>query len=298
MSARQWGSVLWGFGIMNKLWPLVRDYLLMTVGAVLVAASVNMFLTPNRVVAGGLTGGAQLLNTFAGTPIGLVMLLANIPLFILGFRSLGGIVFGIRTIYATVLMSIAIDALAPYFRPVTADPLLYTLYGGLLDGLGVGLVFRARGTTGGVDIIARLLERRLGWRPGRSIMALNMVVFGLALFAYGPENVLYAILVAFIGSVALDYTLALGSGSRQAFIITTQPEPITQSLLHDLGRGVTVLEGQGGYTGTQRTVLLCVVARSEISFLNAIVGRIDAHAFVIIGDAQQVFGEGFVPHQR
>lgn len=279
---------------MQHAWPVLRDYLLITIGAVLVAASVNMFLTPNRVVMGGLTGGAQLLNTFLGTPIGLVTLIANIPLFVIGFRSLGGFVFGVRTIYATVVMSLAIDLLAPYMRPVTADPLLYTLYGGLLDGLGVGLVFRARGTTGGVDIIARLLERRFALRPGRSILAMNLVVFGLALFAYGPENVLYALLVAFIGSVALDYVLAAGSGARQAFIITTQPEPITQALLHDLGRGVTLIEGQGGYTGARRAVLLCVVARSEISFLNALVSRVDPHAFVVIGEAQEVVGEGFV----
>lgn len=281
---------------MKRAWSVLRDYLLITLGAVLVAASVNMFLTPNDVVMGGLTGGAQLLQSAIGTPIGLVTLIANIPLFIIGIRALGGLMFGLRTIYATVVMALAIDLLAPYLRPVSADPLLYTLYGGLLDGLGVGLVFRARGTTGGVDIIARLLERRWRWRPGRSILVMNMVVFGAAFFAYGPEKVLYAILVAFIGSVTLDYTLAAGSGARQALIITDQPAVITQALIHDLGRGVTLLEGQGGYTGTARAVLLCVVSRSEVSFLNATVSRADPRAFVVIGDAQEVRGEGFVPH--
>ncbi len=281
---------------MKRAWSILRDYLLITLGAVLVAASVNMFLTPNDVVMGGLTGGAQLLQSAIGTPIGLVTLLANIPLFIIGIRALGGLIFGLRTIYATVVMALAIDLLAPYLRPVTTDPLLYTLYGGLLDGLGVGLVFRARGTTGGVDIIARLLERRWRWRPGRSILVMNMIVFGAAFFAYGPEKVLYAILVAFIGSVTLDYTLAAGSGARQALIITDQPAAITQALLHDLGRGVTLLEGHGGYTGTARAVLLCVVSRSEVSFLNDTVGRADPRAFIVIGDAQEVRGEGFVPH--
>lgn len=278
----------------RRAWPVVRDYLLLTVGALLVAASVNMFLAPNKVVAGGLTGGAQLLNTYIGTPIGLVSLLANIPLFIIGFRSLGGMLFGLRTIYATVVMSAAIDLLAPYLRPVSSDPLLYTLYGGLLDGVGVGLVFRARGTTGGVDIIARLLERRLSYRPGRSILAMNLLVFGAALFSYGPEKVLYAILVAFVGGVALDYALAAGAGARQALVITDQPAAITQALLSDLGRGVTVLSGQGGYTGEPRAVLICVVARSEISVLTTIVGRIDPRAFVVVGEVQEVLGEGFV----
>ena len=282
---------------MKRIWPVLRDYMMITIGAVLVAASVNMFLTPNDVVVGGVTGGAQLLQSALGTPIGLVTLIANIPLFIIGFRALGGFVFGARTIYATVVMSAAIDLLAPYMRPISADPLLYTLYGGLLDGVGVGLVFRARGTTGGVDIIARLLELQFRARPGRSIMVMNLAVFGAALFAYGPEKVLYAILVAFIGSVALDYTLAAGGGARQALIVTEQPDAITRALL-DLGRGVTLLEGHGGYTGAPRAVLLCVVARSEISFLNTIVGRADPHAFVVIGEAQEVRGEGFVPHAR
>lgn len=278
----------------KQAWPIIRDYLLLTVGALLAAASVNMFLAPNDVVAGGLTGGAQLLNSSFGTPIGLVSLLVNLPLFVVGFRSLGGMLFGLRTIYATVVMYLAIDLLAPYLRPVSSDPLLYTLYGGLLDGVGVGLVFRARGTTGGVDIVARLLERRFGYRPGRSIMAMNLLVFGVAFFSYGPEKVLYAILVAFIGGVALDYALAAGGGARQALIITDQPVAITQALLGELERGVTVIEGQGGYTGERRAVLLCVVARSEISLLTTLVGRIDSRAFVVVGEVQEVLGEGFV----
>jgi uncharacterized membrane-anchored protein YitT (DUF2179 family) len=283
--------------MMRKIIPILRDYALMTIGALLVALSVNLFLAPNDVVTGGITGIAIMLRTFFGTPIGLVTLIANIPLFIIGFRKLGGLVFGIRTLYATVVMALAIDLLAPYLatKPVTTDPLLYTLYGGLLDGIGIGLIFRARGTSGGVDIIARLLEQRFALQPGRSILMMNVIVFGGALAIYGPENVLYALLVAFVSGLALDYTLAAGSGSRQALIVTTQPEPVTQALLHDLGRGVTVLEGYGGYTGAGRSVLLCVVSRAEISFLKNIVQNADPQAFVVIGEASEVIGEGFRP---
>jgi uncharacterized membrane-anchored protein YitT (DUF2179 family) len=214
----------------------------------------------------------------------------------MGFRSLGGLVFGTRTLYATVVMSLAIDLLMPYARPISGDPLLYTLYGGLLDGLGVGLVFRARGTTGGIDIIARLIEKRTGIQPGRSMLGMNLLLFTAAFFGYGPENALYALLTAFVGSLALDYTLGAGTGARQALIVTAQPNAITQALLHDLNRGVTVLEGHGGFTGTPRSVLLCVVGRAEISFLKAIVAQADPHAFVIIGEANEVIGEGFRPH--
>jgi uncharacterized membrane-anchored protein YitT (DUF2179 family) len=282
--------------MLRRFWPIVRDYTMMTAGALLAALAVDFFLAPNNVVTGGITGGAMLLHTFFGTPIGLLTLLVNIPLFVIGFRSLGGFVFGIRTLYATVVMSLAIDLLMPYARPITGDPLLYTLYGGLMDGLGVGLVFRARGTTGGIDIIARLIEQRTGIQPGRSMLGMNLLVFAAAFFGYGPENALYALLTAFVGSLALDYTLGAGTGARQALIVTAQPDAIIQALLYDLSRGVTVLDGHGGYTGTARGVLLCVVGRAEISFLKAIVSQADPHAFVIIGEANEVIGEGFRPH--
>ena len=128
------------------------------------------------------------------------------------------------------------------------------------------------------------------------MLGMNLLVFAAAFFGYGPDKALYALLTSFVGSLALDYTLGAGMGARQALIVTAQPDAITQALLHDLGRGVTVLEGHGGYTGTARGVLLCVVGRAEISFLKAIVSQADPHAFVIIGEANEVIGEGFRPH--
>src|SRR5262249_34102879 len=281
---------------MKRLWPILRDYTLLTIGAMLSALAVDLFLGPNNVVTGGITGAAMLLHSFFGTPIGLVILLANIPLFVIGFRSLGGLVFGVRTLYATAAMSLAIDLMAPYARQLTSDPLLYTLYGGMLDGLGVGLVFRSRGTTGGGGVIAPLSQQRTRLPPGRSMLAMSLLVFSVAFFGYGPEKVLYALLTAFVSSLALDYTLGAGTGARLALIITAQPDAITQALLHDLGRGVTVLEGYGGYTGMARAVLLCVVGRAEVSFLKAIVAPADLHAVVIIGEAHEGIRGGFRPH--
>jgi uncharacterized membrane-anchored protein YitT (DUF2179 family) len=157
-------------------------------------------------------------------------------------------------------------------------------------------VFRARGTSGGIDIIARLVERGYGTPPGRTMLAINVAVFAIAGLFYGPEKVLYALLVAFVSSRALDFTLGTGTGSRQALIVTTRPDAITQALLHDLGRGVTLLEGHGGYTGASRAVLLCVVGRAELSFLKAIVAQHDPRAFVVVGQVSEVLGEGFIPH--
>lgn len=280
---------------LRRALTIAASYAMITVGALLVAVAVRVFLVPNNVVAGGLTGVAQLLNSLIGTPVGVVVLVLNIPLLLLGWRRLGGFVFGVRTLYAIVVMALAIDLLAPYARPVTADPLLYSLYGGMLDGLGLGLILRARGTAGGTDIIARLVETRFGVQPGRTLLLSDLVVFSGALFTYGPEKILYALLVAFISSRTVDFVLSAGHGARQALIITECPEVITQTLLHDLGRGVTVLEGVGGYTGVARAVLLCIVSRPEVGALKAAVAAADPQAFVVIAEAGEVIGEGFRP---
>jgi uncharacterized membrane-anchored protein YitT (DUF2179 family) len=274
---------------------VLADYAQITLGALLVAVAVRVFLVPNDVVTGGLTGAAQLLSTYVGTPVGAVVLALNVPLLIFGWRRLGGVVFGVRTLYAIVVMSLAIDGLAPYARPVTSDPLLYSLYGGLLDGVGLGLILRARGTAGGTDIVARLVETRTGVQPGRTLLVCDLLIFGAAFFAYGPEKIMYALLVAFVSTRAVDFVLGAGRGSRQALIITSEPARITAALLHDLGRGVTVLEGVGGYTGTARAVLLCILSRSEVGALRLAVGEADPGAFVVIGEVGEVIGEGFRP---
>nr|MCU0492237.1 YitT family protein [Chloroflexaceae bacterium] len=257
------------------------------------AIAVTVFLAPNQVVTGGITGIAIVLNSFYQTPVGLVVLLCNIPLLLVGARRLGGFAFGVRTLYVIVVQSFAIDLLRPIAPSITAEPLLYSFYGGLLEGIGYGLIFRARATSGGVDIIARLLEQRFGTPPGRSLLVMDALVFSLAFVVYGPEKSLYALLVAFVATTAVDYTLAAGVRARQALIVTSQPEAVTGEILRELRRGVTLLEGYGGYTGASRAVLLCVVSRSEVSTLKTIIGDLDPAAFIIIGEASEVLGEGF-----
>ncbi|MBC8078085.1 MAG: YitT family protein [Chloroflexales bacterium] len=276
-----------------KALPIVRDYVLMTTGALCIAVSINLFLAPNNVIAGGVTGVAIILNSLVGSPIGLMILLLNIPLFIVGWRALGGLVFGVRTVFAVVVLSFAIDALAPLLTPVTTQPLLFILYGGLLDGLGTGLIFRGLGTSGGIDIVARLLERWRGVAPGRSLLAMNALTYAGAFFIYGAEPVLFALLASFISSRAVNVVLEGSMSARQALIVTARPAEITAAVLHDLARGVTVLEGRGGYTRQERAILLCVVLRSELSFLKQIIATADPDAFVIVGEVAEVLGEGF-----
>jgi uncharacterized membrane-anchored protein YitT (DUF2179 family) len=273
---------------------LVAEYVQLTVGTLCIAVSINLFLIPNNVVDGGLTGIAQIGRSLFNVPVGLTTLVLNIPLFVLGWRYLGGVTFGARTIYATVLLSVAIDALAPLrTRFVIDEPLLYVFYGGLLDGVGIGLVFRVRGTTGGTDIVARLLQEWFGTRPGQALLMLSVGIYALAAWVYGATPVLYALLVSFISGRVVDVVQSGFSYARSAIIISEQSDAIRVAVLAEIGRGVTVLEGSGGYTATNRPVLLCVVAQSEESFLRNLIWRIDPHAFVVISEAAEVLGEGF-----
>jgi len=279
--------------------PVARDYLVMTAGVVCIALSVDIFLGPNDVVAGGVTGVAMLLRSVAGTPVGLMVLAMNVPLFLLGFRHLGGAAFGARTLYATVALALAIDALAPLGRRfLIRDPILFTVYGGLLDGVGLGLVFRARGTTGGIDIVARLLERLRGARLGQTLLALDVGIFAMAGLIHGATPALYALLVAFVSSRVVNVVQEGVGYARAAVIVTPRPEAIRAAVLEELARGVTLLEGRGGYTSEGRPVLLCVVARTEEGALKDLIARVDPAAFVVILEAAEVLGEGFSPFRR
>jgi uncharacterized membrane-anchored protein YitT (DUF2179 family) len=276
-----------------RLLPLLLDYALIVVGAVLIALAADLFLIPNQVVSAGLMGVAMLLHYLVGTPVGLVTLALNIPLFLAMLRWGGGWRAGVRTIVAVAIMSLAIDLLADVLRPVTTDPLLYTLYGGILDGLGIGLIFRAQGTTGGIDIIARLLQRWRGAEPGQVLLVLSGLTLMGAAVVFGVERALYAMLVATASSMMVDLVQQGVGRAKVAFIISTAHDQIRADILSQMERGVTVLAGEGGYTGQPRPVLMCAVAQSEVSVLKRLVGRRDPDAFIVIAPAQEVLGEGF-----
>jgi uncharacterized membrane-anchored protein YitT (DUF2179 family) len=271
----------------------VVDYVTIAVGAVLIALSADMFAIPNQVVPGGITGIAAILHYTVHVPVGLTTLLFNIPLLLAGYKWSGGRRFAARTIFATSVMAMAIDLLANRVHSVTTDPLLYTIYGGLLDGLGMGLVFRARGTTGGTDIMAQLLNRWTGMSLGAWLLILNAAILCAAGLVLSWERALYALILSYASSRAIDLVQEGISYHKSALIISGHADQVKEAILQELARGVTVLRGQGGYTGIARDVLLSVVRQSEISQLKKLVYDIDPVAFVIIGQAQEVLGEGF-----
>ncbi len=274
----------------------LRDAALIVAGCALQALSVVLFLNPADLASGGVTGLAIILNRVlpAPIPVGIVTLVLNLPLFALGLKKLGGWKFLARTIFTVVLYSAMMAALEEMkLRPITSDIILNTLVGSVVNGFGMGMVFLARATTGGTDILALLLVR---WRSiplSQSYIATDAVVIALAGAVFGWEKALYALISLYVAGVAAE---ALSEGahiSRMAIIITNAPDAVGNAIMEQMGRGLTRWAGRGGFTDQERPVLFVVISRAETSTLKAIVSRADPQAFVVIGQAQEVYGEGF-----
>ncbi len=283
----------------NLSWAVVQDYLLITLGALLQALSIRLFLVPGHLVNGGISGLAQLINYYTKFPIGVMILIGNLPLLILGWRHLGGRRFALRTSFAVVAVSVLTDVLV-LFLPSTGlsnDIVLNTLYGGVISGIGYGLVYRGHGTSGGTDILVKIINN---WRAipiSQSYLITDSLIMFLGGLAYSWRNALYAIIMLFISGIAAEVTTDGPNVVRTAVIITCYPQKVTQAILTDLERGVTAIDATGAYTGEQRAFLYCVINRSEVSVLKSLVREADPEAFIVIGQAHEALGEGFRPLQ-
>ena len=267
------------------------SYLQILAGCLIGAAAYPSFLVPNNIAPGGLTGVATILNFLFRWPVGTVSLIMNIPLFLIGYRSMGKI-FAFRSLVATLLFSVLIDVLP--IRPVSNDPLLGTLFGGVVLGVGLGLILRGGATTGGTDMIARMVHRRLPFiSVGMFLFALDCAVVLAAAIAIGTEQALYAFINIYVCSKVIDAVMMGFGGNKACFIMTAHWEKITERLMEEVGRGVTHLEARGAYTGKQQPVVLCVAARQEIMSVKRIVQEEDEKAFMFITEAHEALGEGF-----
>ncbi len=273
------------------------DLALIVAGCVCMALSVDIFLDPNNVVPGGFTALAMFANRLWGWPVGATLFVMNLPFLILGMRVLG-VQFGPKTLLASALVSLFIDVLRPYLPTVTGEPLLYILYGGLLYGLGMGLVFRANATSGGTEIPAKLLEHFRGIRMANSLLAMDIVILTLAAFYFGLAPALYALISAWVMARVID-TLETGfNAGNVAYIITAQPTQVCDGILEQLDRGVTILRGEGGYTGAERALLFTAIHARQVTALQEIVRQADPDAFLVVTPSHEVLGEGFKPLTR
>lgn len=273
------------------------NIVLIVVGCFAMALSVDIFLDPNDVVPGGFTALAMFANRLWGWPVGVTLFAMNVPFLIIGMKVIG-VEFGPKTVFAAALVSFFIDVLRPHVPTVTGEPLLYILYGGLLYGLGMGLVFRADATSGGTEIPAKLLEHYRGLRMSSSLLAMDIVILGLAAFFFGLAPALYALIAAWVMARVIDMLETGLNAGNVAFIITTRPVAVREGILARLDRGVTILRGEGGYSGSERILLFTAVNRRQVATLRQIVSEADPDAFVVISPSNEVLGEGFKPLTR
>jgi len=252
---------------------------------------------PAQLVSGGISGVAQLLHYAFNTPIGIVVVLGNIPLFFLGWRFLGGPRFAARTMLSILCFSLFTDLLV-YLTgtaPVTQDIVLNTLYGGITLGVGLGIVYLGRGTSGGTDIIGRILNRHYGISISMAYLLTDSLVVLLAGFFFGWEKALYGLLLIYISGVAADMVSEGYNFTKATYIITTKTDEIVKAIQEELERGVTILPATGGYSRQERSMLFCVVTASEVPRLKTLVHDIDPTAFMVVGQVSETLGEGFKP---
>ncbi len=269
-------------------------------GSCLYAISISVFAAPNQIAPGGVTGLATILNTLIHTPIGTVAFLLNIPIIIWAMLEIGYKVV-IKTIVAIVISSLVIDLSALFLPAYQGDHMLAAIFAGVLEGIGLSLIFIRGGTTGGTDMTARLLNRRFPHLSmGKLMMTVDMMVITLSAFVYWSiESALYALIVIFVATRVIDailYGLDIGTG-KLLFIISDQGKRISTKIIETLGRGVTILSGHGAYSGQERDVLFCAVRKYEVHRALHLIREIDKRAFIIIGEAGQITGEGFREEQ-
>lgn len=285
----------------NKVLSTIGDYVIIFVGAVLYATSVNTFTAPNDIAPGGLTGVSTMLHYLFSLPIGVMILVLNIPLFIWGAIE-NGKKFLTKTIVATVFISVLIDVMEPFSFKYEGDTLLASVFGGLLSGLGLAFIFFRGGTTGGTDIVARNIHKRVPHiSMGTVILGCDALIIASAAFVYHSiESALYAVITVFVSTKVIDtvvYGIAHDNG-KLMFIVTDKFEELSKTIMEQVGRGVTLLDAQGAYSNDTKKVLLCALRPSQVHKTKMIVNSVDENAFIIVTTANAISGKGFASSEN
>jgi uncharacterized membrane-anchored protein YitT (DUF2179 family) len=275
----------------NPIMDKVMEYTYVLIGSALVALAFNLFLLPNRVASGGVSGISTILHAVLGWEPAYVQWALNIPLFIAGVVLLGK-QFGVKTLVGTLFLPFVVY-LSNDLEPATNDPLLGSLFGGIGVGIGLGIVFRGKASTGGTDLAAQIIHKFTGLSLGTCVAIIDGLIVLTAAIVFDIERGLYALIALYVTSKTIDFVQVGFGNSKMTMIITNKEDEVRQAILHKIDRGVTKLSGYGGYTENERPVLMCVVEQSEFTKLKQLVKSIDASAFVVVMDAAEVLGEGF-----
>lgn len=266
-------------------------WLQIVIGCIIGAAAYPTFLDPGKIAPGGLTGVAMIMKHLWGWDIGITSLILNIPLFVIGYRAMGK-VFAFRSLVATILFSLMIDLMP--LKAIDVEPILGTLYGGILLGIGLGFILRGGATTGGTDMAARMVHKYLPFLSvGMFLFLIDCVVVVAAWIFIGSSEALYALICIFVSGKAVDMVMLGLSSNKACFVISDAWERVSRRLMDEMERGVTQLSARGAYTGTERPVVLCVLPPQEVARLKEIVRQEDEKAFMFITEAHEALGEGF-----
>ena len=282
--------------IKKVLWPA----LMITAASAIYALGFVWCYVPNGIAFGGVTGVAQIINRLIPVfPIGATVIALNVPLFILGWKFIGGRLL-VSSLYSMFLSSVFIDLLTPLYDWHPMEPLLACIFGGLLVGLSLGLIFQQGATTGGTDLLARLLKLKLAWLPmGKLLMGIDLAVVVLVAATFHTlYSALYGVVALYVTTLVMDGVLYGMDSAKVAYIISVKNKEICDTIVRDLDRGVTILHGQGAYTGVDKDVLMCAFKQREIAAIKAAVKEIDPDAFLIVCNAHEVLGEGFRDYKK
>lgn len=272
-------------------WQLIKYFLGIILGSTIVSVSINTLIIPNDIADGGITGIAIILHYLFNWPVSWAVLLLNLPLFFLGMRIVGRnflvlSVLGVGVLSATL-------SLTTYLPALTHDTLLAAISGGVLTGIGMGIIFRSRGSLGGTDILAILLTRKTSFSVGQILLGIDAVIFLCAAILFEPEMAMYAMIYMFIATRVVDLVQEGLSLSKSVLVVTSQPYKIAEDIMAKLERGVTLFQAIGAFSGEEKQVVYCVINRSELSQIKQIVREQDPRAFLAVSEVPEVVGEGF-----
>ena len=276
----------------------IRDAVLIAIGSMLFAVGVDCFQVPNGLAAGGITGLATIINAVGlrmglTIPIGLQGLVANALLLIPVIKT-GSRRYLAYTLAGIFFSNVFVDALAPVLPTFTGDDmLLYAIWGGVISGIGLGMVFRTGGNTGGTDIVAQLMARGGAMSVGTAAAVVDGAVIALSIPVFSLSNALYAMICMFVCAKVLDAVVDGPSTERMAYVISDRHERVAELIMYEMGRGCTELQARGVWSGNSRPVLMVVLTRSELGQLKDITSRVDPEALVVISEVHEAFGQGF-----
>lgn len=272
----------------EKKWKTVLEILLMSVGAVIAAFSIEEFLVPNTILDGGVVGISIMINNLTGISLSILTIIINIPFVLVGTRNLGR-EYMVKTAIAMLVFSAFLEVFEN-MRNATAESLLAVSFGGVILGIGVGLVIRFGGCLDGTETIAILLNRKFGFPVGKVVLGFNIVIYTVAGFLFGFDRAMYSLLTYFIASKVIDIVENGMNQAKAAMIITNDAAEIASQIYKRMGRTVTLMEGEGLVSG-KKVILYCVITRFEIMELRSIINGIDASAFITISDVSEIIGE-------